>query len=81
MRRLPHRPRRRAEPGRGRSRRAGQRHLVLVTMGLGLYLAALWLGILIVGDTPVRSAFMAGLIVAIAATGYVFTRRPAPSDD
>jgi len=47
-------------------------------MALGLYLATLWFGIVVVGDTPVRSALMAALIVAIAAAGYVFTRRPDP---
>ena len=81
MRRFPQRPRRRLNLGRGRPRRGGSRHLVLATAGLGLYLAALWFGIVVVGDTPVRSALMAALIVAIAGTGYVFTRRPATSDD
>lgn len=81
MRRLPQRPQRRRDAGGERVRRGGSRQLVLATMGLGLYLAALWFGIFVVGDTPLRSALMAALIVTIAGTGYVFTRRPATSDD
>jgi hypothetical protein len=50
-------------------------------MGLGVYLVTLWFGVFVVGDTPLRSALMAALIVTIAGTGYVFTRRPATSDD
>jgi hypothetical protein len=42
-----------------------------------LYLAMLWLGVVVIGDTTQRSAVMAGLIVAIAAVGYIFTRQPA----
>jgi hypothetical protein len=38
-------------------------------------LAALWLGIVVIGDTALRSALMAALIVAIAAAGYIFTRQ------
>jgi len=47
-------------------------------MGLGLYLAVLWLGIVVLQDNPIRSALFAGLIVAIAAAGYVFTRPRTP---
>lgn len=81
MRRFSQRPRRHPDAGRGRARRGGSRHLVLATMGLGLYLAVLWFGVFVVGDTPLRSALMAALIVTIAGTGYVFSRRPATSDD
>ena len=81
MRRLPPRPRRRLDAGRARARRGGSRHFILATMGLGVFLVTLWFGVFVVGDTPLRSALMAALIVTIAGTGYVFTRRPATSDD
>jgi len=50
--------------------------IVVVSCGLALYLATLWLGVAIIGDTLARSAVMAALIVAIAGVGYVFTRQP-----
>ena len=53
-------------------------HVVLVSAAVALYLATLWLGVAVIQDTPVRSAVMAGLIVAIAATGYLFTRTQGP---
>lgn len=52
-------------------------HLVLAGAGLLIYFAILWFGIAVIGDTATRSALMAGLIVLIAATGYVATRRSA----
>jgi hypothetical protein len=61
--------------------RNGRSHLVLATMGVALYLTTLWFGIVVIGDNPIRSALMAGLIVLIAAVGYVFTRRPVAPDD
>ena len=51
-------------------------HVVAVTGGLLLYLATLWLGVFVIGDTVPRSAVMAGVVVAIAVAGYVFTRQP-----
>ncbi len=75
-RRRPSAPRRRV--GRRRTALRGRSHVMLVTMGLALYLAILWLGIVVLEDNPVRSALFAGLIVAIAATGYIFTRPPTP---
>ena len=86
--RIPSRPapRRPAAPG-GRGRlgrrglgpvRGGHNHVVLATAGVALFLGALWFGMVVIGDdNPVRSAIMAGVIVAIAAAGYVFTRQPA----
>ena len=53
-------------------------HVVLITSGLALYLACLWLGVVVIDDSLPRSAFMAGLIVAIAAVGYVFTHPSRP---
>lgn len=53
-------------------------HAVLITAGLTIYLAVLWLGVTILQDTPLRSALMAALILAIAASGYRFTRPPPP---
>jgi len=55
----------------------GRGPVVLIAMGLGIYLLTLWFGITVVGDTAGRSAIMAGVIVAIAATGYIVNRRPA----
>ena len=79
-RRRPPRPRApRLPPGGRRPGSPGGRpHAVLVAASAALYLAVLWLGVAVIGDTPSRSALVAGLIVAIAATGYVFTRPPAP---
>jgi len=79
-------PRRSSRPDRApNARRTGQRTtnkvLALTTVALTLYLGVLWLGIAVIGDNPIRSAVMAALIVAIAATGYVFTSRPAAGDD
>lgn len=59
----------------GDNRRGGHRHVILVSVGIGIYLAALCLGIVVIGDTALRSALMAALIVAIAAAGYIFTRQ------
>jgi hypothetical protein len=67
-----------SRPGGGRGPGGDRRTIALVTMGIGLYLAILWLGVVVIGDNPIRSALMAGLIVCIAAAGYVFTRRPGP---
>lgn len=68
-------------PGSRGPRRGGHNHVVLATAGLTLYLATLWLGVTVIGDNPLRSAIMAGLIVAIATAGYVFTRQPVPRDE
>ncbi len=51
--------------------------MVAISGGFMLYLAMLWLGVVVIRDTMPHSAVMAGLIVAIAAVGYVFTRQPA----
>jgi hypothetical protein len=67
--------------GLGRDPRGGHSHIVLATAGLALYFATLWFGVTVIGDNAVRSAIMAGIIVAIAACGYVFTRQPAPRDE
>jgi hypothetical protein len=53
-------------------------HVVLIAAGVGLYLTMLWMGMVVIGDGAVRSALMSGLIVAIAATGYLFTRPQGP---
>ena len=50
-------------------------HVVLACLGLILYFATLWFGIVVVGDNPTRSSLMAGLIVLIAAVGYVARRQ------
>jgi hypothetical protein len=48
-------------------------------MGLAIYFATLWFGLTIVGDTAGRSAVMAGVVLLIAATGFVVTNRgPKP---
>ncbi len=67
------------EPERPRDPRPSDQlpHVILVSAGLALYLVVLWFGLVIIrDDNMVRTAIMAGLIVAIAAAGYVFTRQP-----
>ena len=49
---------------------------MLVSSGIALYLAVLWLGVVIIDDSLPRSAVMAGVIVAIAGVGYIFTHQP-----
>ena len=44
-------------------------------MGLGIYFVTLWFGVTVVGDTAGRSALMAALILAIAATGFIVNVR------
>lgn len=53
-------------------------HVVLIFAGLAIYLGVLWLGVAVLEDTPLRSAAMAALILAIAAAGYIFTRPQPP---
>jgi hypothetical protein len=55
-------------------------HALLLSGAVALYLAALWLGIVVIRDTTQRSAVMAGIIVAIAAVGYIFTHSGERSD-
>lgn len=69
-------PRHRLPPPRDPSPRGVSSLLLVVASGLALYLATLWLGVEVIGDTWIRSAIMAALIVAIAAVGYAFNRRP-----
>ena len=52
--------------------------VALVSMGLGIYFLTLWFGITVVGDNAGRSAIMAGIILAIAATGYYVNGRSKP---
>jgi hypothetical protein len=49
--------------------------VALVSMGLGIYFLTLWFGITVVGDNAGRSAVMAGVVLAIAATGYLVNGR------
>lgn len=63
-------------PPRDPKPRDGFSHVIVVSGGVGLYLAMLWLGVVVIGDTLARSAVMAGLIVAIAGVGYLFTHQP-----
>lgn len=55
-------------------------NLPVTLAGVGLYIFFLIFGVTVVGDNAVRSAIMSGIIVAIAACGYVFTRQPSPKD-
>jgi hypothetical protein len=58
----------------GNSRPEGEvPHALLISGAVALYLAVLWLGLVIIRDNLERSAVMAGLIVAIAVAGYLFT--------
>jgi hypothetical protein len=52
--------------------------IALISMGLGIYFLTLWFGITIVGDNAGRSAVMAGVVLAIAATGYLVNGRSKP---
>lgn len=70
LRRADERPPRDPKPGDGFG------HVVVVGAGVCLYLATLWLGVVVIGDTVGRSAVMAAVIVAIAGVGYVFTHQP-----
>jgi hypothetical protein len=78
------RPRPRRPPGgpRPRDPRPGGdgrfSPIALISMGLGIYFLTLWFGITVIGDNAGRSAVMAGVILAIAATGYVVTGRSKP---
>jgi hypothetical protein len=56
-------------------------NLTVTLAGIGLYIFFLIFGVTVVGDNAGRSAIMAGIIVAIAACGYVFTRQPSPNKD
>lgn len=73
----PSAPGRRPSPPRDPRPRDFPSQIVVVTSGLALYLAILWLGVEVIGDTWTRSAVMAALIVAIAGVGYAFTRQAA----
>jgi hypothetical protein len=52
--------------------------VALITMGMGIYFVTLWFGITVIGDNATRSAIMAGVILAIAATGYFVNGRSKP---
>jgi len=52
--------------------------VAIISMGMGIYFVTLWFGITVIGDNAGRSAIMAGVILAIAATGYVVSRRSRP---
>lgn len=94
MRRFDSRPPRRRRRGRNTFPRgtfgrrgpnlAGMRglpgNLPVALAGVGLYLFFVLFGVTVIGDNAGRSAIMAGIIVAIAACGYVFTRQPSPKD-
>jgi hypothetical protein len=66
------------EERRRASRYDRQQHAVLAAAGLSIYFMVLWFGVTVVGDTVPRSSLMAGLIVILAAIGYVTSHRPAP---
>ena len=54
-------------------------HVVLAFAGLLLYFATLWFGMEVIGDNATRSSLLAGLVVLIAAVGYVASRQPTSS--
>jgi hypothetical protein len=76
-------PDRPASPERkpAREPRRGNKSFALLTSALSLYLIVLWFGVTVVGDTVVRSALMAALIVTIAGTGFVHSRRSVSSEE
>jgi hypothetical protein len=64
-----------------RAPRGGNKSFALLTSGLSLYLIVLWFGVTVVGDTMLRSALMAALIVTIAGTGFVHSRRSVAPEE
>ncbi|HEY7035789.1 MAG TPA: hypothetical protein VH482_30910 [Thermomicrobiales bacterium] len=66
------------ERRRRASRNTRQQHAVLAAAGLSIYFLVLWFGVTVVGDTVSRSSLMAGLIVILAALGYVTSHRSPP---
>ncbi len=74
-----HTPATERQPARD-SRRANK-SFALLTSGLSLYLIVLWFGVTVVGDTVLRSALMAALIVTIAGTGFVHSRRSVSPEE
>jgi hypothetical protein len=64
-----------------RATRNTNKSVALLTSGLSLYLIVLWFGVTVVGDTALRSALMAALIVTIAGTGFVHSRRSVSPEE
>jgi hypothetical protein len=64
-----------------REPRRANKSLALLTSGFSLYLIVLWFGVTVVGDTVLRSALMAALIVTIAGTGFVHSRRSVSPEE
>lgn len=56
-------------------------HVLVAGGGLALYIALLWFGVRVVGDTLGRSLVIAALIVIIAGVGYWFTHQDPPAPD
>ncbi len=54
-------------------------HVLIFGGGAALYMALLWFGVRIVGDTLGRSLVIAALIVIIAGVGYWFTHQEPPA--
>lgn len=59
---------RRPDPERGRP------HVPVIALGVALFLAMLWFGIVVLEDNPVRTVVMAALVVALAGAGWAMTR-------
>ena len=81
------RPDRKDSNGRltlGRSGPDGERRhspLILISMALAVYVAVLWLGIVVIGDTALHSALVGAVILAIAITGYIVNGRDQQTRD
>ena len=56
-------------------------HVLVIGSGVLLYVALLWFGVRVVGDTVGRSLIIAALIVTIAGVGYWFTHQELPPRD
>lgn len=50
-------------------------HVPLIAGALVGWFALLWLGVVLLGDAPGRSALMAGIVVALATVGRIVSGR------
>lgn len=75
---MPASPRSHSDPGDPANEPSTRRYdpVTVISMGLGIFLVTLWIGITLIGDTLRNSVIMAILIVILAAAGFAFNQRP-----